>query len=350
MIVVRQVLDEPSQARIGTEEVVAHVGARGHGVLLELAVHGGVHLLDEHAVHITGQQVVPLATPDHLDHVPARAAEQALQLLDDLAVPAHRAVETLQVAVHDEGQVVEALAGGQRDAADRFRLVHLAVAEVGPDPLRGRVPDAPVVQVAVEPGLVDGGQRAEAHRDRRELPEVRHQARVRVRAEAVAAGLAPVVVEVRLRQASLEEGPSVDAGRRVTLEEDLVAAARVVLAAEEVVEAHLVQGRRRGIGRHVPADPREADVRTQDHGHGIPADEPADAALQLLVAREPGLLLGADRVDVARLGERRHADLELTGPLEQLEHEEPCAVLAGLVQDLVQRLEPLPGLGLVDVG
>ena len=349
-VVVGQVLDEPPQARIRTEEVVAHVGARGHRVLLELAVDGRVHLLDEHAVHVAGEQVVPLAAPDHLDHVPAGAAEQALQLLDDLAVAAHRAVEALQVAVDDEGEVVEALTGGQRDAGDRLGLVHLAVAEVGPDALRGRVPDAAVVQVAVEPGLVDGGQRAEAHRDRRELPEVRHEPGVRVRAQALAAGLAPVVVEVRLGQAPLEEGAGVDAGRRVALEEDLVAAAGVVLAAEEVVEAHLVQGRRRGVGRHVPADAREAHVRAQDHRHGVPADQPADAALQLLVAREPGLLLRADRVDVARLREGRHADLELAGPLEQLEHEEPRAVLARLVQDLVQRLEPLPGLGLVDVG
>ena len=69
-----------------------------------------------------------------------------------------------------------------------------------------------------------------------------------------------------------------------------------------------------------------------------------------LVAREVRLLLRADRVDVARLGEARHADLALAGALEQLEHQEPGAVLARLVQDLVERLEPLAGLGLVDVG
>ncbi len=341
---------ETAETRVRAEEVVADVGARGHRVLLELAVDGGVHLLDEHAVHVAGQQVVPLAAPDHLDHVPARAAEVTFQLLDDLAVTSDRAVQALQVAVDDEREVVEAVAGRERDPAHRLGLVHLAVAEVGPHALGGRVPDAAVVQVAVEPGLVDGRERAEAHRDRRELPEVRHQPGVRVRAEALAARLAPVVVEVGLGQAPLEEGTGVDARRGVALEEDLVAASRVVLAAEEVVEAHLVQGRRRGVGRHVPADAREAHVRAQDHRNGVPADQPADAALQLLVAREPGLLLRADRVDVAGLREGRHADLELPGPLEQLEHEEPRAVLARLVQDLVQRLEPLPGLGLVDIG
>jgi hypothetical protein len=48
--------------------------------------------------------------PRSLDDVPAGAAEDAFEFLDDLAVAAHRAVEALQVAVDDEDQVVELLA------------------------------------------------------------------------------------------------------------------------------------------------------------------------------------------------------------------------------------------------
>ncbi len=113
-LVVREVLDQAPQPRVGAEEVLADVGPAGHGELLELAVEGLVHLVDEDALDVAGQQVVPLAAPDDLDHVPAGAAEEPLQLLDDLAVAADRAVEALQVAVDHEGQVVEALAGGQR--------------------------------------------------------------------------------------------------------------------------------------------------------------------------------------------------------------------------------------------
>jgi hypothetical protein len=52
-------------------------------------------------------------------------------------------------------------------------------------------------------------------------------------------------VELVLGQPALEqEGAGVDAGGGVALEEDLVAAARVVLAAEEVVEADLVEAGR----------------------------------------------------------------------------------------------------------
>ena len=94
---------------------------------------------------------------------------------------------------------------------DRLGLVHLAVAEERPHALLARVLDAAVLQVAVEARLVDRGQRAEAHRDRRELPEVGHQPRVRVRAQALAADLAPEVVELVLGQPALEERAGVDA-------------------------------------------------------------------------------------------------------------------------------------------
>ena len=78
-----------------------------------------------------------------------------LQLLDDLAVAADRAVELLQVAVDHPGEVVQLLAGGDADRAERLRLAHLTVAQERPDALVGGVLDAAVVQVAVEPRLVD---------------------------------------------------------------------------------------------------------------------------------------------------------------------------------------------------
>ena len=98
-----------------------------------LAVDDLAHAADEQAVRVVGQKRVPIATPKDLDHVPAGAAERAFQLLHDLAVAADRAVQPLQVAVDDEDQVVQTLAGGQRDRAQRLRLVALAVAEEGPD-------------------------------------------------------------------------------------------------------------------------------------------------------------------------------------------------------------------------
>ncbi len=91
-------------------------------------------------------------------------------------------------------------------------------------------------------------------------------------------------------------------------------------------------------------------VGPQDHGHGVPADQPPDAPLHLLVAREERLLLRADGVDVARLGQRRQADVQLAGTLEQLVEQEAGALVAFLAVDLVQRIQPLLRLGRVDVG
>src|SRR5690606_9285419 len=109
-----------------------------------------------------------------------------LELLDDLAVATHRTVEALQVAVDHERQVVETLAGGFVEMAERFRFIGLAVAEERPHVLSRGVLDAAVVQVAVEAGLVDRRVRSEAHGHRRELPEVAHETGVRVTGQTVA--------------------------------------------------------------------------------------------------------------------------------------------------------------------
>ena len=98
------------------------------------------------------------------------------------------------------------------------------------------------MEVAVEARLVDRVDRADAHRDGGELPEVGHEARVRVRRKAVAAEFAAEVVELLFAQAAFHVGTGVHAGRGVALEVDQVADAAVVLAPEEVVPANVVEG------------------------------------------------------------------------------------------------------------
>src|SRR5439155_15169708 len=125
------------------------------------------------------------------------------------------------------------------------------VAEEAPHLGPRRVGDAPVLQVAVEARLVDGVEGPQAHRDGWELPEVRHQARVRVAGEPGTARLPAEAVEVLLAEPALEERPGIDPGGGVALEEDLVARPAAVLPPEEVVEARLVHRSRRGVGRQV---------------------------------------------------------------------------------------------------
>ena len=348
-VIVGEVLDQATEPRVGTEEVLPDVGPAGDRVLLELAVDRLVHLVDQHSVRVAGQQLVPLAAPDHLDHVPAGAAEDPLQLLDDLAVAADRAVQALQVAVDHEGEVVELLPAGDPQRAERLRLVHLAVAEEGPDARAAGVRDAPMMQIAVEARLVDRGDRTEPHADGREFPELRHEPRMRVRGEALSGlHLATEVVELIGAQASLEEGARIHARCGVSLVEDLVARPGI-LAPEEPVEADLVEARGAGVRGEVATDPGRLAVGAEHHRHGVPADQAPDPPLDRLVAREVRLLLRADRVDVAGLGQRRQAHMTLAGPLEELVHDKAGAVGALLVDELVEQFDPVGGLARIDV-
>ena len=139
-LVVGPVLDERLQLGLGSEEVLADVGAVLRPEPLVVAIERLVHLVDQVPLDVPGQQLVPAPPPDDLDDVPAGAAEDGLELLDDLAAAPDRAVEPLQVAVDHPGEVVELLPGGEGDRPQRLGLVGLAVADEAPHPrLRGVV-------------------------------------------------------------------------------------------------------------------------------------------------------------------------------------------------------------------
>ena len=274
---VRPVLDALGQLGVGAEEVVAHVLAVARLEGLVLAVDALVHAALEEPVVVGLEQRVPLVAPDHLEHVPARAAEDGLELVDDLAVAAHGPVEALQVAVDDEHEVVEVLVAGERDRAQRLGLVGLAVAEERPHLAPARVGQPAARQVLHEPRLVDRHDRPEAHRDGRELPEVRHQPRVRVRAQPALGDLLAEAEQVLLAEPALEEGAGVDARRRVALDVDEVAAVLLARRVPEVVEADLVERRGRLVGGDVAAELGGLRVGAQHGGHRVPADDRADA-------------------------------------------------------------------------
>ena len=136
----------------------------------------------------------------------------------------------------------------------------------------------------------------------------------------------------------------------MALEVDVVADQAVVLALEEVVEAHLVQRRRGGEGGQMAADAVGDLVGPDHHGRRVPAHKAADAPLDLLVAGEERLLRRGDGVDVGRVGGGRHAELLLVGPLEQLGHQVAGPLPTSCGDDGVERVDPLLGLSRVDVG
>ncbi len=274
-LLIRPVLHQLGRAWITAEEVLAHVGAVVGLEGLVVAVECLHHQVLQGVVLVRREQPVPAAPPDHLDDVPARTLEAGLQLLNDLAVAAHRTVQPLEVAVDHEGEVVQLLGGGQLQHAAGLGLVHFAVAQEGPGVLGGGVLNAGALQVAVEPGLVDGLRRPQPHGDGGVLPEVLHAPRVRVGGQAPPAGrpgdLLPEPVQVCLGQPALQEGAGVVAGGGMPLEEDVVAATGVVLAAEEVVEADLIEGGGGGVGGDVAANADAGPLRPGDHHGRVPA-------------------------------------------------------------------------------
>ena len=179
-IVVAEVPHQLLEEGLRAEEVFSNIGAASDGVLLEFTINGCIHLADELAVVILRQKIVPLASPDDLDHVPSSTAEEALQLLDDLSVAAHRTIKALQVAVHHPGEIVQALARRKRECASRLWLIHLAVAEEGPDATIRCIRESAIVQIAVVARLINGSDPAETHGDGWELPEIWEEPRMRI--------------------------------------------------------------------------------------------------------------------------------------------------------------------------
>src|SRR5699024_6715126 len=195
--------------------------------------------------------------------------------------------------------------------------------------------------------------RTQSHGDGGELPEVVHVVRVRVGGQAAAAGRAGKLlaepIEVVLAQAALQVGAGVHAGGGVALEVDLVPAAGVVLAAEEVVQAHLVQGGHRGVGGNVPADGDLGFLRPGDHHGGVPPQVGAVAALHRLVTGEVRLVLPGDAVHVrgGQLGRSPHLALPRTA--QQVHQDVASAGSAAVVDQPFERFDPFTGFIRVDV-
>jgi hypothetical protein len=91
--------------------------------------------------------------------------------------------------------------------------------------------------------------------------------------------LLPEPVHAPPPEAALQERAGVHAGAGVPLEEHLVAAAGMVLAAEEVVHAHLVERGGGGVRRDVATDAHARALRAVHHDRGVPADQPAELPL-----------------------------------------------------------------------
>ena len=343
---VGQVGDDGLQFGIFVEEMLAVEPPVGGGVLLQLAIDRFVQALEDDPLPVAGEQRIPVRAPQQLDHAPARAGEQAFQFLDDGAVAAHRAVQALQVAVDHDDEVVQSLASGQRQPGQRFRFVHLAVAHEGPHLAPGGGEKAAMVEVAQEPRLIDGLERAESHRAGRELPELGHQVRMAVGRQALAADFPPVMVQLRLAEPPFEEGAGVDAGGGMGLEKHQISR---LAGAEKVVEPDLEQVRRRGVAGDVAAQFGRQAVGPHHHRQRVPADQRDQPLFGVERPGKRGLVGEGDGVAVRRAPYRRQGHAPGPGAVEQLAQQEGGAVAAGVRDDGIERVQPLLGFGRIGV-
>jgi hypothetical protein len=343
-LVVAPVGDHRRRLGIAVEEILADVSSVLGLEVLIIAVDAFLHHLAQPSRAVHGEQRVPVGAPKTLDDVPAGAAETGLEFLHDLAVAAHRPVEALQIAVDDENEVVELLAARQRNRAERFRLVHLAVAAERPDLAPGRIGDAAALEIAQEPRLIDRHQRPEPHRNRGKLPEVGHQPGMRIGRKPLAANFLTEIDELFLAEAPFEKRARVDSGRGVPLEIDEVAAVGLVGGAPEMHEAGVVEGRRRLEAGDVAAELGRFLVGAQHDRRRVPADVAADGPFEFAHAGMHGLVCDADGVEIGGIGRERQF-----GALAAGRHDNGVEQLVDALQaferlDRVERIEPFPRL------
>ena len=101
-VLIAQVFNQIQSFRVLTEEVLSGVSTAVELTVLKLAIADFIHALHEQTGLIALKQRIPTPTPDHLDHIPTRAAKYALEFLNNLAVTANRAIKSLQVTVHNK--------------------------------------------------------------------------------------------------------------------------------------------------------------------------------------------------------------------------------------------------------
>ena len=316
---------------------------------LVLAVDRFFHAFEQDAVLVARDQRIPVRSPDHFDHVPPGAAKIRFQLLDDLAVAAHRTVETLQVAIDDKDQVVEAFAPGKRDRAERFRLVHFTVAHERPHLAALRLDNTAVFEIFHETRLVNRHQRPQAHRHRRELPEIGHQPWVRVGRQPSAVHFLTEVVELLFSDPAFEESARINAGRGMALDVHQVAEKLIVRGAEKMVESDVVERRGGGKARDMAAEFGRFLVGAHHHRHCVPAHQRTDFSLETLVARHALFQMRKNGVEVRGVGAERNMGAVAARLVDELFEQVMRALVALDFEHRIERLQPLLRFLRIDV-
>src|SRR5690554_5027932 len=176
-------------------------------------VHGALH----NAVFVLIKQGVPYAPPNDLDNIPARTTERAFQLLNNLAITPNRSIQTLQIAVNHEHQIIQIFPAGFRYTAKSFGLVGLAVTDKTPNLTVTHFNKFAAVEVLHYVGLINGLNRPKPHRYVRELPVVWHQPGMRIGGKAIAIHFLTVFIKLFFGKPAFKKRSSIITRRSMAL-------------------------------------------------------------------------------------------------------------------------------------
>ncbi len=110
-----------------------------------------------------------------------------------------------------------------------------------------------------------------------------------------------------------------------------------------MIEADFGERRERSVGGEMAADVGVVLVGTHHHGHGVPADQALNAALNRAIARVGDFLVGLDGVDVGRVPAQGGLHAHIGGPFHEPFEQVVGPVRPCLVDDFIQRFHPFAG-------
>ncbi|AIW88360.1 hypothetical protein bwei_5856 [Bacillus mycoides] len=297
---VSPVSNQSSSFWVLTEEVFSNVSTVLRLESLVVTVNSFVHQLDQLTRSVLSQQFVPTRTPHNLDNVPTSTFEDTFQFVDDLTVTSNWTVQSLQVTVDNENQVVQLFSSSDSDSTLRFWFVHFTVTQESVNSLLRSVLQTSVFQVLQELSLVDSTDWTQTHRNSWELPKFWHQLWVWVRRQTVTVNFLSEVVQLFLSQSTFQESSSVNTWRDVTLEVNQVTTVLFVSSSEEVVETNVVDSSRRLERSHVTTQFQVLLRSSQNSHDSVPSDSRSDSSFQFQVTWVFWLFFNWDSVDVVR--------------------------------------------------
>ena len=150
-----------------------------------------------------------------------------------------------------------------------------------------------------------------------------------------------VILNSLLRNAPFKKCARIYSGRGVALKVNKVARLIAICGVEKVVITDLKQGRQRRVRGDMATNAGIFLVLAMHHGHGVPADQALDAALQRAITGIRRFLRYRNSVHIGSIQLDRHVHARQPGALGKSIKQPRSLTGAFLVYDLIKGLNPL---------